>query len=213
MIASLTSPPPHTHTHPTPPLPPSFAPFKVDAKVVTATVEVFKVERANFLLNVKIGTMQVEQCAKVNVIYADKECFSGYVIWAGCDLLRLQVGVGPDPVPDLMRCDFGLVQQLDATVNRERTQFKVWYGPLGKLVCDKIIRLANGFPTTGREDAEHERRKAHALKGLADRMGITINRKEAGPKVKPNEPCHCGSGKKFKKCCRDGKEGSAQGGT
>ena len=25
---------------------------------------------------------------------------------------------------------------------------------------------------------------------------------KAGPKIKPNEPCPCGSGKKFKRCCR-----------
>ena len=24
-----------------------------------------------------------------------------------------------------------------------------------------------------------------------------------GVRIKPNEPCHCGSGKKFKKCCRN----------
>ena len=41
------------------------------------------------------------------------------------------------------------------------------------------------------------------MQGLAQRMGITINRKEdaIGKKVKPNEPCPCGSGKKYKKCC------------
>lgn len=25
----------------------------------------------------------------------------------------------------------------------------------------------------------------------------------SGPKIGPNEPCPCGSGKKFKRCCRD----------
>ncbi|MDP9001490.1 MAG: SEC-C metal-binding domain-containing protein [Myxococcota bacterium] len=27
------------------------------------------------------------------------------------------------------------------------------------------------------------------------------------PKVGPNDPCPCGSGKKFKKCCIDKKDG------
>ena len=26
--------------------------------------------------------------------------------------------------------------------------------------------------------------------------------KKKGKKIKPNEKCHCGSGKKYKKCCR-----------
>lgn len=42
-----------------------------------------------------------------------------------------------------------------------------------------------------------------ALQGLAERMGVTLSRKEdkIGKKCKPNDPCPCGSGKKFKKCC------------
>jgi preprotein translocase subunit SecA len=34
-------------------------------------------------------------------------------------------------------------------------------------------------------------------------MGVTLSRKEdkIGKKCKPNDPCPCGSGKKFKKCC------------
>ena len=26
--------------------------------------------------------------------------------------------------------------------------------------------------------------------------------KKAEKKLKPNDPCHCGSGKKYKKCCK-----------
>jgi len=26
-----------------------------------------------------------------------------------------------------------------------------------------------------------------------------------GPKIYPNDPCHCGSGKKYKKCCSPNK--------
>ena len=65
------------------------------------------------------------------------------------------------------------------------------------------MRLRNGFPSTKREDDEHERREEAALQGLAERMGVTLNRKceEVGKKVKPNALCPCGSGKKYKKCC------------
>ena len=39
---------------------------------------------------------------------------------------------------------------------------------------------------------------------FAQRMGITVQRKAdaVGARVKPNEPCPCGSGKKYKQCCR-----------
>jgi preprotein translocase subunit SecA len=36
---------------------------------------------------------------------------------------------------------------------------------------------------------------------MAKEMGVTIKPKKGGIKVKPNEPCPCGSGKKVKKCC------------
>jgi uncharacterized protein YecA (UPF0149 family) len=61
--------------------------------------------------------------------------------------------------------------------------------------------LKNGYPTTEREAADFERRQEANLQKLAQEMGITINKKKpTGPKLKPNDPCHCNSGKKFKKC-------------
>lgn len=180
--------------------------LRLNGKIITATVEADYCERLNLLIGTQVGTLQVEQCKKINAVYAARELLSGYVIWAGCFLFRIQVGQGE--TPDLMRCDFGLTAKFDKTVNLERTQFKVWYGPQGKLVCDKIIRLKNGFPTTQREDAEYERKREADVSKLAERMGITIHRKCDNPnatgwsKCKPNQKCPCGSGKKYKKCCR-----------
>jgi len=172
--------------------------FVFNGKIVTAVVEIDNCEECNVLINNRVGTLQVEQCRRMNVVYAQKELMTGYIVWAGCFTLRVQVG------EDLMRCDFGLTAQVDQTVNVERTQFKIYYNKLGRLVCDKIIRLKNGFPTTRLEDEEFKRRQAAKLKMLADRMGITVHRSEksVGGRVKPNAPCPCGSGKKYKKCCR-----------
>ena len=39
------------------------------------------------------------------------------------------------------------------------------------------------------------------MKILAEKSGFTVARKAKGPKLKPNAPCECGSGKKQKKCC------------
>jgi len=174
--------------------------LRLNGNVLTATVEVDACERMNLIVNTKIGTLQVERCKKINILVQEKEHFSGFMIWAGCFMMRLQVD-------DLvMSCDFGLTQKLDPTINIERTQFKVWMNAAGKLSCDKIIRLKNGFPTTKREDDEHTRREEEKLNELAKRMGITVHRKEdtVGSRVKPNEPCPCGSGQKYKKCCQNG---------
>jgi len=174
--------------------------LRLNGTVLTATVEVDACERMNLVVNTKIGTLQVERCSKMEVVVPESENFSGFLIWAGCFMLRVQVA-------DLVTsCDFGLTQKLDPTINQERTQFKVWLNALGKLCCDKVIRLKNGFPTTKREDDEHTRREEQKLDDLAKRMGITIHRKEdaIGGRVKPNEPCPCGSGQKFKKCCQNG---------
>mmetsp|Transcript_18962 Transcript_18962/g.27777 ORF Transcript_18962/g.27777 Transcript_18962/m.27777 type:complete len:157 (-) Transcript_18962:501-971(-) len=38
-----------------------------------------------------------------------------------------------------------------------------------------------------------------AFKGMSGQSGPTP---KAAKKIKPNEPCPCGSGKKYKKCCR-----------
>ena len=37
-------------------------------------------------------------------------------------------------------------------------------------------------------------------------MGITVKPAQKGIKCKPNDPCPCGSGKKFKKCCSNGSD-------
>ena len=121
----------------------------------------------------------------------------GRVVWAGCENLVIKIG------EDKVVGDFETEKLDDSTINSERTQFKVSYDARGVLRSEKVIRLRNGFPSTKREDDEHDRREEQALQGLAEKMGITLNRKEdkIGRKCKPNDLCHCGSGKKFKKCC------------
>lgn len=174
--------------------------LRLNGAILTATIEADACERMNLILNTKVGTLQVERCKKMNILVQAKEQFSGFMIWAGCFMLRLQVE------ELVMSCDFGLTQKLDPTINEERTQFKVWMNSVGKLSCDKVVRLKNGFPTTKREDDEHTRREEEKLGELAKRMGVTVHRKDdaIGGRVKPNEPCPCGSGQKYKKCCQSG---------
>lgn len=175
--------------------------LRLRGRVITQTVEIDACEKMNLLSFTKIGTLQVERCSKMNILIQEKEHFrGGFMVWAGTTMLRLQVE------DSVINCDFDLTKKLDSTIHRERTQFKVWLNSLDKLSCDKIIRLENGFPTTKREDDEHRRREEAKLDDLAKRMGVTVHRKQEdiGGRVKPNEPCPCGSGQKYKKCCLKG---------
>ena len=48
-----------------------------------------------------------------------------------------------------------------------------------------------------------EKKLDHVLSNrkLRRNMGIKLSPRELLPKIGRNEPCPCGSGKKFKKCC------------
>lgn len=175
--------------------------LRLQGKIITQTVEIDASDKVNLLSYVKIGTLQIERCSKVNALISEKENFrGGFMIWAGTSMLRLQVE------DSVINCDFDLTKKLDQTIHKERTQFKVWLNSQENLTCDKIIRLENGFPTTKREDEEHTRREEAKLDDLSKRMGVTVHRKQdaIGAKVKPNEQCPCGSGQKYKKCCLNG---------
>ncbi|GMH87463.1 hypothetical protein TrST_g12963 [Triparma strigata] len=183
--------------------------FAPSSKVLTETLEVHRCVSMNLVIKSRIGTLQIDQSSDCNATFDSMENFGnpsmirkgrefgkdGRVVWAGCENLTVSIG------EDKVHCDFETERKVDATVNEERTQFKVSYDSLGVLRSEKVVRLRNGFPSTKREDDEHDRREEEALQGLAQRMGVTLNKKDVCKKCKPNDPCPCGSGKKFKKCC------------
>jgi hypothetical protein len=84
----------------------------------------------------------------------------GRVVWAGCE--NLVVSIGKDKVV----CDFEKEKLDDLKINEERTQFKVSYDARGILRSEKVIRLRNGFPSTKREDDEHDRREGEIVFGF-----------------------------------------------
>ena len=92
--------------------------FRFEGRIITAVVEIDRCEECNVLIGTPVGTLQIEQCKRMNVVFAQKALLIGYIIWAGCFTLRVQVGDD-----DLMRCDFELTKGFDPTTNVERTQF------------------------------------------------------------------------------------------
>ena len=67
-----------------------------------------------------------------------------------------------------------------------------------------IVEFTAAFELSGEAQEHRERAQFHREDGAwmyvdGDVMGSTYRRE--APKVGRNEPCPCGSGKKFKKCC------------
>eukprot|EP00040_Diaphanoeca_grandis_P039948 m.260712 g.260712 ORF g.260712 m.260712 type:complete len:478 (-) comp40440_c0_seq1:41-1474(-) len=173
-----------------------------NTKILTSTVEVYKGSNVKLICNTDVGTMQADQVDGLDVLYMNKTSFTMF-IWAGCEKVKVGFKEGEDSLETgFTECqkEFPGVE-----LSMERTQFKI-STVNGKLAQEKIVRLENGFTTTMREklafDAEQEKNMALMAKNL----GITIKPGKKGIKTKPNDPCPCSSGKKFKKCCSHGSD-------
>jgi SEC-C motif-containing protein len=72
-----------------------------------------------------------------------------------------------------------------------------------------MVEFVARFKVNGNEEAHHERsffRRDKDKNGVEqwyylDGKAIRTPVRRTEPKVGRNDPCHCGSGKKFKKCC------------
>eukprot|EP00727_Mastigamoeba_balamuthi_P014436 m51a1_g9617 putative sec-c motif domain protein (381) ;mRNA; f:1088777-1090274 len=172
--------------------------FIVTGKIVTSTMELYECSGVSVTTQTELHTAQADQCTDLSLDFGAKENIR-MVIWAGCENLRVRVAT-EEGQQELVT---GL-QQMSAeyqNLRKDIDQFKISL-LLGKIVNERVVRLNNGFPTTKREQDEFERRQEENLQKLASQMGITIKRKARdGPKVGRNDPCPCGSGKKFKNCC------------
>ena len=70
-------------------------------------------------------------------------------------------------------------------------------------IREQTVRLILTFRVKTEEEVKREQvAKVTGASGAGDgsEKGRTV-RKAAGDKVGPNDPCPCGSGKKYKKCC------------
>ena len=164
-------------------------------KILTGTLETFKCENLTLQVNTKCGTIQGDICDGLDVTFGKKEDFI-MMVWAGCEKVKL----GFADADDSLVTGFTEMDKERANVNKERSQFKLSIVG-GKLVQEPVVRLANGFTTTAREKKVFDDNQEFAIQQMAKTMGITIKPGKKGIKVKVNDPCPCGSGKKVKKCC------------
>eukprot|EP01139_Manchomonas_bermudensis_P005254 Amastigsp_a174837_577.p2 type:complete len:329 gc:universal Amastigsp_a174837_577:59-1045(+) len=175
--------------------------FVVRGKIVTATIEMYKCENAVVELGVATRTIQADLCDGVRVLFSRREDFDR-VVWAGTEGLcvsfadhghSIETGYTPMTVEHgpLLRRDIDqfIVRSLDGAAP----------------ICERLVRLDNGFPTTARERAAFEERQERNMREFAKRVyGEDIQipkKKRTTTKVLPNQPCPCGKAAKYKKCC------------
>jgi len=165
-------------------------------KIITSVVELYKCETLALHINTNVGTLQSDMCKKLHVEVKHQDLFKN-LVWAGVHDLTLHF---LDDAQHRLESGYTQMKSLYPNLVEETDQF-ITRIVKGKLLTEKIIRLDNGYPTTEREKKEFDDKQEEALKILAANAGISIGpKKKSGPKLKPNDPCHCGSNKKFKKC-------------
>lgn len=188
--------------------------FSFGSKIITGCIEVWDCAKCTIRTADKIGTLQVDGCNEMNFVYAQRELY-GQMIWA--DSQRLYVGFDDDPAVKIDTGSDKVTVPATTEAGARAEQYTVRFikdSRTGKdeIKCERLIRLANGFPTTMREKNEFDRRQRENVAKLAKEAGITIGRGKlntitdgstevAEQRIGRNDPCTCGSGKKFKKCC------------
>eukprot|EP01117_Protostelium_nocturnum_P009610 TRINITY_DN342_c0_g1_i1.p1 TRINITY_DN342_c0_g1~~TRINITY_DN342_c0_g1_i1.p1 ORF type:complete len:260 (+),score=95.73 TRINITY_DN342_c0_g1_i1:242-1021(+) len=168
----------------------------INQKVVTGLVDIWKCENVSFETAVKVGTLQVDMCKGVKTVYKKKDDMVT-IVWAGVESLDISLL----DTGDQLSTGFSKMKEENQALNLKEDvdQFIVRHLN-NKIECELIVRLSNGFPTTEREASAFDKRQEENLRKLASDAGITLGKKKGPKKPGQNEPCHCGSGKKYKKC-------------
>ena len=98
--------------------------------------------------------------------------------------------------------------QVDPVVEYKREGYAMFEGMINAIKEETVRRL---FAFRLRSDKDMERKKVATVTGTGG-GDKTVKRQPVVKKAKvgPNDPCPCGSGKKYKKCCRDKDLGRAQ---
>jgi len=177
------------------------------SRIATNVVEAWKC--ADFLLNVQtdVRTLQLDICRKFTTKFVTRDQLPN-ITWAGVYDLTIAFDDEADKQPHITGFDHMKPQYPD--INPIHDQF-IMRHVKGEILTEQVVRLSNGYPTTEREakefDTQTEKNQKNAeefAKKYLEEQGIILGKKKpTGPKVGRNDPCTCGSGKKFKLCCAD----------
>ena len=179
----------------------------VSGKVITTTSEIWHCKDVTFRLSTAMRTIQLDLNDGVDIHFDSKDHFQS-VVWAGCEKVRLGFGdfvvpEGTDHHDGQGKILMGLteIKKLYPNTDDKIDQFIVRF-VANNIKAERVIRLdGGGFPTTEREAKQYDDRHEAAVQKLAEEMGITIKRKKNPNAPGRNDPCSCGSTKKYKKCC------------
>lgn len=178
----------------------------LNGKLLTSTMEIWKCKGVHLHANTKVKTLQLDIMTGMKVTYNTKDDFQS-IVWQDVD--SIDVAFKDD---ESLNLSTGFAHMLEKFPDSDVAidQFIVRFvAELGEgLQPERCVRLKNGHLSTEREAADWDRRNEAAKENFKNNFlkeaGIRLNKVE-GKKVQPNAPCICGSGKKYKKCCRDKK--------
>eukprot|EP01113_Clastostelium_recurvatum_P031556 TRINITY_DN3949_c0_g2_i1.p1 TRINITY_DN3949_c0_g2~~TRINITY_DN3949_c0_g2_i1.p1 ORF type:complete len:302 (+),score=85.98 TRINITY_DN3949_c0_g2_i1:76-981(+) len=185
--------------------------LNVHGKVITQVIEAWNltgVTKLNILSPIK--TIQLDLSENVEIVYEKRDHFQ-QIIWGSTKLMRLIIkDAGVDHKSGL-----DVVKVFNKTVNDQMDQFiirllKNKITGREELNDEVIVRLDGGYPTTEREAKDFDRRQEENMRIMAQEFlgkDLKLNKKKAaeGPKIGRNDPCFCGSKKKYKACCATNK--------
>jgi preprotein translocase subunit SecA len=116
-------------------------------------------------------------------------------LWA---LDHLKEGIGlrgygqRDPLIEYKKESFEMFEALNARREEETIRYLFLFEPITREEQEARLRE--------REDARHRQSREEDLVYSSSDTGTVVTRKREVAKVGRNDPCPCGSGKKFKKC-------------
>mmetsp|Transcript_21991 Transcript_21991/g.43703 ORF Transcript_21991/g.43703 Transcript_21991/m.43703 type:complete len:318 (+) Transcript_21991:30-983(+) len=175
----------------------------VNGKILTCTIEAWKCENLTLILNTKVKTLQLDISKTIKANFKTVDDFQ-CCVWQAVD----EIDIAFDDKEEFkLSTGFEDVKKKYPDSSFEIDQFIIRILPeLGKgLISERCVRLKNGFLSTDREAEDWEKRNTLArdrfMENFLKEGGIHLNKSDGGKKIGPNEPCHCGSKKKFKKCC------------
>jgi len=171
----------------------------IEGDVLTRTVEVWKCENLKLNIKTAVKTLQLDLMNNTDVHFEKKDDM-GAIVWQSIEDCRITFG---DCKEQNLNTGFKEMLEVHPDSNKIIDQFIIRFLD-GKLTPERCVRLANGFLSTEREAIEWDKRnivkRDQYVQEFLKNAGLNLN-KVAGKKQGPNEPCACGSEKKYKKCC------------
>jgi preprotein translocase subunit SecA len=165
------------------------APYEQLAETVTETIKRIYAEKEN-----RVGTEFMRFQERMIMLQVLDAQWKDH-LWA---LDHLKEGIGlrgygqRDPLIEYKKESFEMFEALNARREEETIRYLFLFEPITREEQEARLRE--------REEARHRQSRQEDLVYSSSDTGSVVTRKREVAKVGRNDPCPCGSGKKFKKC-------------